>query len=50
VEVQIAEAQLSDSVTKALATAKMSGFTNAEFADMHFVFVFCDDNSFAVLR
>jgi hypothetical protein len=34
-------------VTRAVATTKMSVFTNVEFVDRHFVYDFCDGNSLA---
>jgi hypothetical protein len=37
-------------VTRTVATTKMPRFTNAEFADIHFMYVFSDGNSPAALR
>jgi hypothetical protein len=36
--------------TGRIATIKMSKFTNAEVADMHFVYGFCNGNSLGALR
>jgi hypothetical protein len=51
--VPIVEAQLSNSVvqaTRIVAIVKMLRFANEEYADMHFVYGFCDGNALAALR
>jgi hypothetical protein len=37
-------------VTRTVATTKMPGFTNAEFAGIYFMYGFCDVNSLAALK